>query len=116
MFVWRHPQQRAQLGPCLCVSVGDVCVCVHPAESVRAASVRRWMFQDAVTTSRWAVNQVESRSFDSPEDAEPVAEHFLVGSAHLEPGPVQVHRGNQMLDVSDSSHFDPVLKNPPLST
>jgi len=90
--------------------------CVDPAECVGAVSICYCLFQDTVTLSCRAVNQLESRSLKAPKDTEPKAKHFLIGSSHLKPCPLQVHRGNQMMDVLKSSLLNPVLENSPLST
>ena len=74
------------------------------------------LFQDTVTLSGRAVDQLESRGLETLQDTEPIAEHFLIGSAHLKPCPLQVHRGNQMMDALQSPQLDPVLENSPLST
>lgn len=87
---------------------------VDPAERVGAASGGHRPFQDAAAPSRRAVDQPESSSLEAPQDAEPIAEHLLVGPAHLEARPPQVDRGHQVMNALQGPGLDPVLEKAPL--
>lgn len=90
--------------------------CVDPTEYVGAVCICYSLFEDVVPLSCRAVDQLESRSLETPQDTEPIAQHFLIGSAHLEPCPLQMNPDNQMMNALQSSRLDPVLENSPLST
>ncbi|CAG5891561.1 unnamed protein product [Menidia menidia] len=84
---WRiGPSTHGSKNVQVCASV----LCVDPAECVGAVSAGCCLFQDTVTLPCRAVNQLESENLNSPKDAEPKAKHFLIGSSHLKPGPLQV--------------------------
>lgn len=87
---------------------------VDPAERVGAVSARRRPPQHPAAPAASPVDQHEPGGPEALQDAEPIPEHFLVRPGHLEPGPLQVDRGDQVADALQGPGFDPVLENPPL--
>lgn len=61
---------------------------VDPAECVRAVSIIHCLFEDAAAKSGRAVDELQTRILEALEDAEPIAENFLVRSSYFKPCPL----------------------------
>lgn len=89
---------------------------VHPSQDEGAAGVPQVSVQEQAWFGRVAVAVIEAEvsALQLPEQAEPIADHRGLVSAHLKPRPVQVQLQQQQADGVQHLLQNQVLQNLPL--